>query len=188
MTSDSISQVLKAFSFAAHKHRDQRRKNVREFPYINHLIAVAEILWDRGGVSDIPTLVAGILHDSLEDTDTSFEEIEELFGAEVLSIVQEVTDDKRLPKQERKRLQIERAGRASPQARVIKLADKISNIQDLLESPPVKWSRERRLDYVNWAERVIQGLRGTNEPLEQHFDEVCRQARMTFGPDEDMAQ
>jgi guanosine-3',5'-bis(diphosphate) 3'-pyrophosphohydrolase len=144
---------------------------------VNHLIAVANNLWEVGEVFDIPTLVAGILHDTIEDTETSPEELEAEFGAQIRSIVEEVTDDKSLPKQVRKQLQIEHAGEASHEARCVKLADKISNVQDLVESPPVEWSLQRRIEYVNWAEAVVNRLRGTNEKLEQRFDALCQEAR-----------
>ena len=174
---DDIPIILKAFDFAARKHQNQRRKNEQAFPYINHLIAVAEILWDIGEVHDIPTLVAGILHDTLEDTDTSPEELESSFGKEVRSTVEEVTDDKSLPKQVRKRLQVENAGSESLKARYVKLADKIANVQDFFDSPPANWSLERQLEYINWAEEVINGLRGSNKKLERYFDDVCSKAR-----------
>ena len=177
MRDEDLSLVFKAFKFAAHKHRDQRRKDEPASPYINHLIVVAEILWEVGKIRDIHTLVAGILHDTIEDTATFPEDLEEEFGKEICSIVKEVTDDKKLPKEVRKQLQIRHAGGKSFEARQVKLADKISNIRDLIESPPVHWSLTRRLEYVDWAERVINELRGTNEGLERHFDDLCIEAR-----------
>ncbi|PIE33296.1 phosphohydrolase [candidate division KSB3 bacterium] len=175
-----MSRLLKAISFAAYKHRDQRRKCEMAVPYINHLLAVAETLWERGKVRDIDTVLAGLLHDTLEDTTTSPQELEDLFGEKVRSIVEEVTDDKRLPKSERKRLQIERAGKASLAARHVKLADKICNLRDLIQAPPVGWSRQRLQDYTDWAKQVIDGLRGSNEELEHCFDELCRKATAHF--------
>jgi guanosine-3',5'-bis(diphosphate) 3'-pyrophosphohydrolase len=174
---DDISLILKAFKFAAHKHQHQRRKNETALPYINHLIAVSETLWEIGKVHDIDTIAAGILHDTIEDTDTSPQELEVTFGKKIRSIVEEVTDDKSLPKQVRKRLQIEHAREASFEARHIKLADKICNVADLIDAPPAHWSLQRRIEYVDWAKSVINGLRGSNELLEQHFDEVCRKVR-----------
>lgn len=173
----AISLLLKALKFAADKHQHQRRKNQAASPYINHLIEVAELLWESGNVRDLNTIAAAILHDTIEDTDTSPAELETAFGSKVRRIVEEVTDDKRLPKEVRKQLQIEHAGEASWEARQVKLADKICNVQDLLDAPPADWSLQRRLDYVDWAEHVIQGLRGTNALLEQQFDAVCRQVR-----------
>ncbi len=179
-TADDISLMLKTLKFAAYKHQHQRRKNKQASPYINHLITVSEILWEIGEVRDMNTLVAAILHDTIEDTDTSPEELESTFGKEICSIVKEITDDKSLPKQTRKRLQVEHAGNASLEARYIKLADKIANIQDIIEAPPVNWPLQRQGEYVDWAEEVINGLRGSNEKLERYFDDVCRQARQKF--------
>ena len=176
-TVDEISLILKAFKFAAYKHQHQRRKNETELPYINNLIAVSETLWEIGKVYKISTIAAGILHDTIEDTDTSPQELEATFGKKIRSIVEEVTDDKNLPKQMRKRLQIEHAGEASLEARHVKLADKICNVEDLINVPPATWSLQRRIEYVDWAESVINGLRGSNALLEQHFDEVCRKVR-----------
>ena len=173
----AISLLLKALKFAADKHQHQRRKNQAASPYINHLIEVAELLWESGNVRDLNTIVAAILHDTIEDTDTSPAELETAFGPKVRRIVEEVTDDKRLPKEVRKQLQIEHAGEASWEARQVKLADKICNVKDLLAAPPADWSLQRRIDYVDWAEHVVRGLRGTNALLEQQFDEVCRQVR-----------
>lgn len=175
--SNDISRLLKAFKFAAQKHQHQRRKNETAVPYINHLIAVAETLWEVGEVHDIDTIVAGILHDTIEDTDTSPDELAYTFGSRVCSIVEEVTDDKDLPKQVRKRLQIDHAGHATLEARQVKLADKICNVHDLIESPPASWSWERQREYVKWAGKVINGLRGSNKQLERYFDEICHQVR-----------
>ncbi len=173
----TISLLLKALKFAAHKHQHQRRKGGMAIPYINHLIDVTDILWNIGQVEDADTLAAGALHDTLEDTKTTPEELEEAFGRRILGIVEDVTDDKRLPKEERKRMQIEHAPRASLQARQIKLADKISNVRDMIAAPPEGWSLERRKEYVRWAEQVIAGVRGTNEPMERYFDDICRQVK-----------
>jgi len=169
--------IFHAFEFSARKHQHQRRKNVDATPYINHLITVGYILTEIGHVHDIPTLTAAILHDTLEDTDTTAAELETEFGAAVRSIVEEVTDDKSLPKQRRKQLQIDHAGQASHAARSVKLADKIANLQDLVESPPANWTLQRKVEYVDWSEAVINQLRGTNADLENHFDRVCQQVR-----------
>ncbi len=176
-TNDNISLLLKAFEFAARKHQHQRRKNETAIPYINHLIAVAETLWEIGNVHEIDTITAGILHDTIEDTDTSPEELEATFGKKICRIVEEVTDDKRLPKHVRKQLQIEHAGTASIEARHVKLADKICNVEDLLEYPPAHWPLQRLIEYVGWAESVIDSLRGSNLQLEEHFDAVCKKVR-----------
>jgi GTP diphosphokinase / guanosine-3',5'-bis(diphosphate) 3'-diphosphatase len=172
-----VSFLLQAIKFSAEKHRNQRRKGADAFPYINHPIDVADILWRIGSVRDIDTIVAAILHDTLEDTDTTPGEIEALFGKDVLGLVEEVTDDKSLPKEERKRLQVVNAYHKSTAAKLIKLADKISNINDIRDSPPQDWSIERRLNYLDWANNVVLGLRGVNSALEEHFDEAIRQTR-----------
>jgi (p)ppGpp synthase/HD superfamily hydrolase len=172
-----FSLFLSAVKFSAHKHRNQRRKGTEASPYINHPITVAEMLWSVGKVRDMNTLVAAILHDTIEDTDTKPEEIETLFGSAVLSLVQECTDDKSLPKAERKRLQILNAPHKSTAAKQIKLADKTSNVRDITNSPPADWSLQRRFEYLDWAENVVLGLRGANAELEKHFDETIQKAR-----------
>jgi guanosine-3',5'-bis(diphosphate) 3'-pyrophosphohydrolase len=177
---DDISLMLHAFKFVALKHQHQRRKSEIAVPYINHLIEVSETLWEIGQVRDIDTIVAGILHDTIEDTDTSPEELESTFSKKIRTIVEEVSDDKNLPKQERKRLQIAHAGDASLEARQIKLADKICNVRDLATAPPANWSLERRIAYVDWAEKVVNGLRGSSERLEQYFDKVARITRKSL--------
>ena len=171
---DSTGLLLKAIHFSADKHRGQRRKDIEQTPYINHPIAVAQRLWDIGGVRDPITLIAAVLHDTIEDTDTSAQEIETLFGRDVLVVVMEVTDDKSLPKQERKRLQIEHAADVSTPAKLIKLSDKSCNLSDLIHSPPPNWDIERRQQYVLWTEQVVERLRGTNPALENGYDEILR--------------
>ena len=172
----AIEGILKALDFVARKHQHQRRKDKDASPYINHLIAVVTTLCEIGKIDDSTILVAAILHDTLEDTETTLEEIERKFGKGVGQLVVEVTDDKNLSKHIRKQLQIERAAKISYGAKCIKLADKISNIQDIIESPPANWSSQRKLEYVNWAKEVIDELRGTHEKLEDYFDGVCHKA------------
>ncbi len=176
-----FSMFMRALNFAAHKHQHQRRKGRDQLPYVNHPIRVAEILWRVGAVRDMPTLVAALLHDTIEDTETSTEELEMLFGAEVLALVLEVTDDKSQPKATRKQLQIEHAPYLSDRARLIKLADKINNVYDVSHDPPSDWSSKRRMEYLDWAEAVVAGLRGINVTLEAHFDAVLREAREILG-------
>lgn len=178
---DNISLVLKALSFSAEKHRNQRRKGAEAVPYINHPINVARILRETGGVREIAVIVAAILHDTVEDTETTFAEIEEHFGSVVRNFVAEVTDDKSLPKLERKRLQIEHAPRLSAGAKQIKLADKISNIEDVAFSPPADWSRQTRMEYLTWADDVVNGLRGCNQEMERCYDAAMDRARKHLG-------
>ena len=171
------SGLLQALNFAALKHRDQRRKGAEASPYINHPIEVAELLARVGGVADVVTLQSAVLHDTIEDTQTTGEELEQHFGALVRRIVEEVTDDKYLPKAERKRLQIEHAPHLSSQAQLVKLADKISNVRSMMLAPPLDWPHERRLAYLNWTEQVVAGLRGCNVALEALYDECLRASR-----------
>ena len=174
---DSVGLMLKAIRFSAEKHNDQRRKDARSSPYINHSIEVAETLWKVGDIRDEALLVAAILHDTIEDTDTTKEEIEKEFGEEVLKLVLEVTDDKSLPKQTRKQLQIEHAPHKSERAKLLKIADKINNIRDIITSPPENWSLERRQEYLLWSERIVSGLRGVNPQLEELYDEMLAEGK-----------
>jgi guanosine-3',5'-bis(diphosphate) 3'-pyrophosphohydrolase len=176
-----IATLLQATRFAADKHRYQRRKGADAPPYINHPIEVADLLANIGGVTDLTTLVAAVLHDTVEDTETSPEEVEALFGPEVRALVAELTDDKGLPKAERKRLQIEHAPSLSRRAKEIKIADKISNVLDITHNPPAGWSPKRKREYLNWADRVVAGCRGANQGLDRWFDEVLRDARLSMG-------
>ncbi len=174
---NNLKQLLKAITFAAKKHMRQKRKGANGEPYINHPIVVAECLSDVGKIRDCDILIAAILHDTLEDTDTSEEEIINLFGAKVCGYVKEVTDDKNLPKAERKESQITHAPHLSDGAKQIKLADKINNVEDIIDNPPKNWSVERRKRYIKWSEKVIAGVRGVNPHLESHFDVAAKKAK-----------
>jgi len=169
---DDITLLLAALKFAAKKHRDQRRKDQGATPYINHPIQVAETLWFQGNVRDMITIVGALLHDTLEDTNATAEEIRQQFGEQVLALVQEVTDDKSLPKLERKRLQIEHAPHQSARAKQVKLADKICNVTDIINSPPHNWSLKRCQEYIDWSKQVVAGLRGINPALEACYDAI----------------
>lgn len=173
---NDISLLLTATKFAADRHRRQCRKGVDASPYINHPIDVAETLWRVGEVRDVSVIAAAILHDTVEDTNATPNEIERLFGKEIRSLVDEVSDDKSLPKLERKRLQIEHAPHLSKGAQQIKLADKIFNVAEVTFAPP-DWPHQRRVEYLAWAESVVAGLRGCNPELESTFDVVMRIAR-----------
>jgi len=170
-----VAAMLQAIRFSAHKHQRQRRKDEDASPYINHPIEVAELLATIGEVTDLPTLIAAVLHDTVEDTGTTFLEVEETFGRDVRRLVEEMTDDKALPKQERKRLQIEHAQQLSERAKQIKIADKICNVRDVTHTPPPNWSLERRKEYLKWAAKVVEGCRGSNTRLEIRFDEVLQE-------------
>jgi guanosine-3',5'-bis(diphosphate) 3'-pyrophosphohydrolase len=162
-----MDTILAAVAFAAHKHSDQRRKDAKASPYINHPIALARILREEGKVEDPAVIAAALLHDTLEDTQTEYQEIKGLFGAKIADMVVEVTDTKWLKKHLRKRLQISKASRSSEGAKLIKLADKIANLRDIIASPPANWSVERKREYFDWAKRVVDGVRGTNVRLEK---------------------
>ena len=167
-----LGLIFEALQFAAHKHRDQRRKDPDASPYINHPIALANILWVSGGIDDPNVICAALLHDTVEDTETTEAELVERFGPKIASIVMEVTDDKSLEKAERKRLQVEHAPTLSREAKLVKLADKISNVRDVASAPPAGWPLERRREYFDWAKRVVDGLGRVDERLEALFDEA----------------
>jgi guanosine-3',5'-bis(diphosphate) 3'-pyrophosphohydrolase len=167
-----LTLLLKALAFAAHKHRDQRRKDAQASPYINHPIALADVLVNEGGVTDVEVLCAALLHDTVEDTATTHAELANAFGSRIARIVGEVTDDKLLPPAERKRMQVEHAPRLSQEAKLIKLADKICNLRDIVVRPPAKWDVQRRREYFDWAKRVVDGVRGVHPRLETAFDEA----------------
>jgi len=169
-TQDPLATVVDALAFAADKHRNQRRKDAEASPYINHPIALVRLLACEAQITDVAILAAAALHDTVEDTATTFAELEERFGTTIASIVREVTDDKTLAKAERKRRQIEHAAHASPTARAVKLADKICNLRDINSSPPADWSIERRREYFDSAKRVVDALRGSHLALEKLFD------------------
>ena len=155
--------ILKACDFAADKHHSQRRKDQARTPYINHPLAVARVLANEGGVKDAEILAAAILHDTLEDTETTLDELEREFGARIAGLVAEVTDDKSLPKPLRKQLQIDHAPYKSRGAALIKVADKICNLRDLAGSPPKRWTEGRRRKYIEWACDVVAAL-----PIKRH--------------------
>ncbi len=164
------ARLLAALAFAAHKHRDQRRKDVNASPYINHPIALADVLVNEGGVEEVEVLCAALLHDTIEDTDTTDAEVARAFGRRIADVVAEVTDDKTLAKAERKQLQVEHAAHISREAKLVKLADKICNLRDVADQPPKDWSLERRREYFDWAKRVVDRLRGVHPGLEAVFD------------------
>ncbi|XP_076227005.1 metazoan SpoT homolog-1 [Nomia melanderi] len=165
-----LTLLMKCVNFAAIKHKNQKRKDAEGTPYINHPIGVANILIQEGNIHDPAVILAGLLHDTVEDTDTTFEQIESEFGIEVCNIVKEVTDDKNLPKAERKRLQIQNAPKCSYKAKLVKLADKLYNLRDLEKSTPIDWTPERVKEYFKWSKAVIDGCRNTNFNLERELD------------------
>ena len=166
--------LLKAIKFAAEKHRYQKRKDKGKTPYINHPINVANMLAVEGEEKDINLLIAALLHDTLEDTKTKPEEIEKEFGPEVLSIIKEVTDNKKYPSPVRKKLQVKNAHKISESAKKIKIADKICNIRDIITIPPQYWTRRRKIEYVEWTEQLVNEVRGVNRNLENLYDNLVK--------------
>lgn len=171
-----LTRILAACIFAANKHHGQIRKDQRGSPYIIHPIMVAQDILQIGGVKDTNILIAAILHDTIEDTGTKPIEIQETFGIAILDIVEEVSDDKSLPKEERKRLQVVHAAEKSYPARIIKWGDKLVNCRDILDSPPRNWALERRQNYFQWSADVLFKMRGTNTALEAAFDKLLKVA------------
>ncbi|WP_175838579.1 HD domain-containing protein [Burkholderia anthina] len=173
-----MNKLVAAIAFAADKHRNQRRKDDEASPYINHPIALADVLANEAGIEDERVIVAAVLHDTIEDTETTEQELLRLFGKDVADIVMEVTDDKSLPKDERKRLQVEHAATISRRAKLVKLADKICNLRDIVRHPPADWPLERKQAYFDWAKSVVDRMRGVHPGLEGIFD-VAYDARPT---------
>jgi len=169
--------VLEALAFSATRHRHQKRKGKLASPYINHPIDVALILVRDGGVTTAPVLTAALLHDTIEDTDTTHDELTARFGPEVANIVLEVSDDPRLPKAERRRRQEVGAPSLSYGAKLVRIADKISNVRDLVDDPPSTWGIRPRREYLEWTRRVVDRCRGSNEGLERAYDAVYERSR-----------
>ena len=158
----SVQAILNAAKFAAKKHATQKRKGAAAEPYINHLLEVAHLVSTALSQPDTNLVIAALLHDVIEDSSVTKEEVAERFGTDVADLVVEVTDDKSLSKAERKRLQVVNASKKSVRAQMLKLADKISNLPAILDSPPADWSLERRREYFEWAKRVVDGLTSLN--------------------------
>ena len=171
----SVQRILAAAHFAAEKHAHQKRKGRLQEPYINHLIEVAELIAASANVLDTELVMAALLHDTVEDTAVTLKELEENFGAGVAALVAEVTDDKSLPKETRKHLQVQNAHKKSERAQALKIADKISNLRSILASPPEGWSLERQRQYFEWAKEVVAGLTAPNPVLKQEFDKTYNQ-------------
>ena len=170
----NITTILEAALFAAQRHSQQKRKGSAAEPYVNHLLEVSHLASLALDEPDPNLIVAALLHDTIEDVGVTREELTQRFGEDVASLVLEVTDDKSLPKAERKRLQIENAPKKSPRAQIIKLADKTSNLLSLLSSPPAHWKEERKHQYLQWAKDVVAGLTAPNPVLKAEFERTCQ--------------
>lgn len=173
---NQIHDVMKAAHFAAQRHSGQRRKGAAAEPYVNHLLEVAELVSSVLPEPDTNLVIAALLHDTVEDVGVTKEDLIQAFGTDVAELVLEVTDDKSLPKAERKRLQIVNAPKKSVRAQIIKLADKISNLRAMLSSPPADWSVERRREYFKWAKQVVDGLGAPNQILKAEFERLSQKA------------
>lgn len=165
-----VERILAAAHFAAEHHKGQKRKGEAGEPYINHLIEVAELIATSSDVLDVNLIMAGFLHDTIEDTNVTLQELEQRFGKDVASLVMEVTDDKSLPKEQRKALQVQHAHKKTPRAQTLKLADKISNLRALLSTPPTNWPAQRKREYFDWAREVVSGLTQPNAKLKVEFE------------------
>jgi (p)ppGpp synthase/HD superfamily hydrolase len=179
--STDLVRLARAADYAARQHIAQRRKGDAAEPYVNHLTEVAAMLAEATDGTDPVLVMGGLLHDTLEDTDATYEDLAERFGPEVAALVREVSDDKSLPQEVRKRLQIEKTPSKSRRAKLLKIADKTSNLRGLVQSPPTGWTAERLRDYVEWAEQVVRSCRGLNAKLEAQFDAAYETARRHFG-------
>lgn len=171
---DAVRRILSAARFAAEKHAQQKRKGENGEPYFNHLLEVAELITASNPHLDVELIMAAFLHDTVEDTGVTLQELEQRFGKDVAELVAEVTDDKSLPKETRKQLQVEHTPEKSPRAQTLKLADKISNLRAIISSPPVGWSMERKRQYFEWAKQVVSGIASPNEYLKSEFDKAYR--------------
>ena len=171
---DQAAEILRATLFAARAHAGQTRKGAAAEPYVNHVIEVAAILAEARAPQE--AILAGLLHDTVEDTDATHADLVATFGEEIAAIVAEATDDKSLPKETRKALQVSLAPKKSDAAKQLKLADKIANLRAIAESPPSNWNHARRLEYLGWAGRVAAGCKGVNPALDALFEETYRAA------------
>ncbi len=169
-----IIGMARALDFAARRHAGQRRKGLNAEPYVNHLTEVALLLAEASDGKDPELVMAGLLHDTIEDTETTREELAQVFGEDVASLVAEVTDDTSLLREERKKRQVQTAAAKSGRARMIKLADKIANLHSIAVSPPVGWSGRRKREYVAWAREVAAACGPTSRRLEELFAEAAR--------------
>ena len=175
--------LTKAWNFAAQKHAAQRRKGEAQEPYVNHLAEVAELVAEATGGTDANLVAAAVLHDTIEDTETSRSELANVFNDDIAALVMEVTDDKNLDWRERKDLQVTTAAKKSDRVKILKLADKTANLRSLAKSPPIQWDAARRREYLVWSGKVAAGLRGVNAWIEAAFDSAAETARLALADD-----
>ena len=177
MKARKVLQIVRALDFAAWAHSTQRRKGGAREPYVNHLTEVARLVAQATGGQDEKLIIAALLHDVLEDQamHVTCGMLVEHFGKRVAKVVLEVTDDRSLPKLERKRLQVVHAPHLSRRAKILKIADKSANLNSILLTPPKDWSATRKREYFAWAAEVVAGCRGVNPWIESVFDERLSQ-------------
>jgi (p)ppGpp synthase/HD superfamily hydrolase len=179
---NDLTSVLKAADAAARWHVHQRRKGVAQEPYVNHLLEVASLVAQATHGQDPDLIVAALLHDAIEDQEVPRDVIVDSWGEAVAKLVEEVTDDKTQSKEVRKRKQVESAASKSDLAKLVKIADKTSNLRAIASSPSPGWSAKRRLEYIAWAREVVQNLRGANRWLEAQFDHAAHDADRSVRP------
>lgn len=172
MSRNELVLLMDVLSFAAEKHRFQKRKDVEASPYINHPIALASILCNEAGITDTDVICGALLHDTVEDTETTPEELESRFGKMIRDIVMDVTDDKTLSKSERKQRQIEHAAQISSKAKLVKMADKIANVRDIIHYPPDGWDDLRKREYFDWAKAVVDQVSNEHAGMSDLFDQA----------------
>lgn len=175
--------LLLAVNYAAEKHQNQRRKNSEKTPYINHPLRVAQYIAE-GGENEIEIWIAAILHDTVEDTDATLEEIEKLFSSRISKLVAEVTDNKSLPKVEREKLQVSHAAEISKEAKLIKMADKLHNLTSFLYVPPAGWSAKEIQGYFVWSKAVMDNCKNVNEYLENKLNYLFNEGKFSLNGDE----
>ena len=172
--------ITHALRFAAERHSSQRRKGQAKEPYVNHLAEVSELVADATEGKDVNLIAAALLHDTIEDTETSSDELVATFNNDIAQLVADVTDDKSLPKQDRKNLQVVNSRAQNMRVKLLKLADKTSNLRSLANSPPENWNTEQKQAYIDWTIKVAAGLKGVNPWLEERFDEALRRAQQAL--------
>jgi GTP diphosphokinase / guanosine-3',5'-bis(diphosphate) 3'-diphosphatase len=182
---ENLNKIFDALEFASFRHRFQKRKGAGGIPYINHPVEVTNLLLKTIENPSEKLLIAALLHDVIEDTDTSEEDIRSSFGDEVLQLVKEVTDDMHLPRKERKRLQIVHSGALSPEAKYIKIADKACNVKDIINTRHY-WTKQDKISYIEWAIRVVDQMHGTHRDLETVFFNNVREAQEKLKHDFDI--
>ena len=178
--STDVTRLTQALAFAAEAHANQRRKGAAQEPYLNHLVEVLDLVTQATGGDDVDLLIASLLHDVVEDTNVTEEELTESFGTRVAEIVQANSDDMSLPKDERRRKRIADMPRKAPDARIVKTADVISNIRAIVTSPPAGWTADRKLGYLDGCRQLIDAGRGANAALEKVFDQTVADAERTI--------